>query len=446
MKGNIMDKKILLGGAAALLLVGNMYATPASAAIDLSIGGEAKLTASMSDVCGAAAATAEDLFDWIEGEGATVTAGAAIPAEVNAFIKATQGLSGTALEYLDDTTNDHTATNGLQDATYTDYRCTGNASEDNPVIGFGKEITIDASGTLANGLSVSFSDKIDLTDVDKEEGSFDLTFSGAFGSLQFKDGAGSAVDAVMVAGNGEVDITGNKVGPGKQGRHPTETSGTAGTGILYTAPSMGNLDIYLGYAPNADNSGLNTATYTDTFSFGAVFNADMITFGAGFESASANTAGKCVAIAAGAYDVPAAGATTFTTNQLVDDIYGGDFCGDQSLMYVGATMDAGELSLAAGYSKLDTDEADLTVMNVGLSTTVGDYDLGAKYRQNTKDYAYGNKEDKQSVIGVSLGTALGDGVDLGLQFSTNQVDLYGQKQGNGKENNYFAEASLTVGF
>jgi len=366
---------------------------------------------------------------------------------VNAFIKATQGLSGTALEYLDDSTDTHLATNGLQDATYTDYRCAAStASEDNPVLGFSKEITISASGTLANGLEVSFSDKIDLTDVDKEEGSFDLTLGGAFGSLQFKDGAPSAVDAAMVGGNGDVDITGNKVGPGTRGRHPSETAGTAGLGILYTAPSMGNLDIYLGYAPNADNSGLNTATYTDTFSFGAVFDADVITIGAGIESASANTAGECVAIDAGAYDVPAGGATTFTTNSLVDDIYGGDFCGDQSLMYIGATMDAGELSLAAGYSKLDTDEADLTVMNVGISTTVGDYDLGAKYRQNTKDYAYGNKEDKQSVIGVSLGTALGDGVDLGLQFSTNQVDLYGQKQGNGKENNYFAEASLTVGF
>ena len=46
-----MDKKILLGGGGALLLVGNMYATPANAAIDLSIGGEVKLTAGMSE-CG----------------------------------------------------------------------------------------------------------------------------------------------------------------------------------------------------------------------------------------------------------------------------------------------------------------------------------------------------------------------------------------------------------
>ncbi|MAV98306.1 MAG: hypothetical protein CML81_00675, partial [Rhodobiaceae bacterium] len=55
-----MDKKILLGGAAALLLVGNMYATPANAAIDLSIGGEAKLTADMSECGPATVADASD--------------------------------------------------------------------------------------------------------------------------------------------------------------------------------------------------------------------------------------------------------------------------------------------------------------------------------------------------------------------------------------------------
>jgi hypothetical protein len=430
-----MDKKILLGGAAALLLVGNMYATPASASIELSLGGEAKLTGAMSE-CGPGAAAATDgesLMEAITGDDLTDADNDG--AEYLAAVKTNLNTTAAAPAVGDE----HAA------QTHDAGPCAG-ADRSGIDWGFGKEITIDASGTLANGLEVSFSDKIDLTDVDKEEGSFDLTLGGAFGSLQFKDGAASAVDAAMVGGNGDIDITGNKVGPGVRGRHPSETAGTAGIGILYTAPSMGNLDIYLGYAPNADDSGLNTATYTDTFSFGAVFNADVMTIGAGFESASANTAGECVAIAAGAYDVPSGGATTFTTNSLVDDIYGGDFCGDQSLMYVGATMDAGELSLAAGYSKLDTDEADLTVMNVGISTTVGDYDLGADYRQNTKDYAYGSKEDTQSVIGVSLGTALGDGVDLGLQFSTNEVDFYGQSQGNGKENNYFAEASLTVGF
>ena len=51
MKGKIMDKKILLGGAAALLMAGSMYATPASASISLELGGEASLTATMNDNC-----------------------------------------------------------------------------------------------------------------------------------------------------------------------------------------------------------------------------------------------------------------------------------------------------------------------------------------------------------------------------------------------------------
>ncbi len=55
MKGNIMDKKILLGGAAALIMAGSLVATPASASIELSFGGEAKLTANFNE-CGPAAA------------------------------------------------------------------------------------------------------------------------------------------------------------------------------------------------------------------------------------------------------------------------------------------------------------------------------------------------------------------------------------------------------
>ena len=34
MKGNIMDKKILFGGAAALIMAGSLVATPASSSVD----------------------------------------------------------------------------------------------------------------------------------------------------------------------------------------------------------------------------------------------------------------------------------------------------------------------------------------------------------------------------------------------------------------------------
>ena len=47
-----MDKKILLGGAAALIMAGSMVATPASANISLELSGEAQVTISTSDSCG----------------------------------------------------------------------------------------------------------------------------------------------------------------------------------------------------------------------------------------------------------------------------------------------------------------------------------------------------------------------------------------------------------
>jgi hypothetical protein len=440
-----MDKKILLGGAAALLLVGNMYATPASASIDLSIGGEAKLTASMSDKCFDDAA-AVALNDVLEADGMTVaTAGSGLHAELNTYINTQRGTSGIA--YLAVPSTDVATGDAAQSVTFDVDPCgstTGAIKEDNPVLGFSKEITIDASGTLANGLEVSFSDKIDLTSVSAEEKSFDLTFGGAFGSLQFKKGAPGAVDAAMVGGNGDVDITGNKVGTGVRGRHPSETAGTDGIGILYQAPSMGTLDIYFGYAPNSADTGLDTSPYLDTFSIGAVFNADAITVGAGFESASANgTHGACTATGAG--DLDGLSAANLDAQALYNIVYGGDFCGDQSLMYIGAEMEAAGLTLAGGYSKLDTDEADLTVMNIGMSTDLGEYDVSIDYRNNKKDYL-GTVDDTQTVIGAAIGTSLGDGVDLDLQFSTNQVDLASQKSGNGKTNNYFAEVAVTVGF
>jgi hypothetical protein len=436
MKGNIMDKKILLGGAAALLLVGNMYATPANAAIDLSIGGEAKLTASMSDKCFNAGAddALYDILDPLDGAATTATA-TDQDGLINTLANTARGTSGVV--YM----TDDGGTDEGQLVTFTANPCgADNVSEDNPVLGFGKEITIDASGTLANGLEVSFSDKIDLTNVDKEEGSFDLTLGGAFGSLQFKDGAPSAVDAAMVTGKKDLDVTGTNLG-----FHPTETSGSAGMGILWTAPSMGNLDLYVSWAPNSGGDGLDTAKFDNTFAFGAVMNTSGVTIGAGYEAASANAGkgGECVALAANTYDVTNAEVQAL---DVVNQIYKGDYCGDETLMYIGATMDAADISFSAGYSVLDTDEADKTVMSIGASTTVSAYDVSIDYRQTTKDYAYGSIEDTQNVLALGLGTSLGDGVDLGLSFSTNDVSLAANTGGPGDSNNYRGEVSLTVGF
>jgi len=412
-----MDKKILLGGAAALLLVGNMYATPASASIELSIGGEAKLTANMSE-CGPALTNASDTIEEVleAVDGAALADNAAAIARVAA-------INSTAAALVDSTT--------LQ--TYATQPCNG-ADRSGVDWGFGKELSISASGTLANGLEVSFSDKLDLTDTNGETGAFELVLGTAVGELTFKDGAASAVDAAMVTGKKNLDVQG-----GNLGAHKTETAGSAGMGILWNAPSVGDLDLYVGWAPNSGGDGLDTAAYENTFSIGAVMSVAGMEIGAGFESASANTSGACAEVVLGDY---AAG----TAAGIVNHIYGGDYCGDQTLTYIGATMDAADIGFSAGYSILDTDEADLTVMSIGASTTVGGYDLGIDYRTNTKEYEF-LIEDEQSVVAVELGTSLGDGVDLGLVFSTSDLDLASESGADSESTNtYFAEASLTVGF
>jgi hypothetical protein len=204
-------------------------------------------------------------------------------------------------------------------------------------------------------------------------------------------------------------------------------------GILWQAPSVGDLDLYVGWSPNSGGDGLDDAKYENTFSVAAVMGVGDMTIGAGYAAASESNA------ACGAYVAPV---DDMTAAAAADHIWGGDYCGDQTLMHIAADMSVGDIGLGLGYSVLDTDEADKTVWHVAASTAVGGYDLGVTYRDTTKAYEV-VVEDKQTVVAVSLGTSLGDGVDLGLSFSTADTDLASQIA---DDNYYFAEASLTVGF
>jgi len=411
-----MDKKILLGGAAALLLVGNMYATPASASIDLSIGGEAKLTATMPDAC--FTAQASDSLNVALGDS-----------------DLGDGLAGATITITEAVDGDGAVANIVS---YAADPCSGN-SEDEPVWGFGKELSISASGTLANGLSVAFSDKLDLTDIDKEQGSFELELGGAFGTLTFADGVKSAVDAAMVGDTSGADVSGLL----DLGGHKLSTDGTDGTGILYQAPTMGSLDLYVSYAPNSEDNGYDTAKYLDTFAFGVTFSTDNLTIGGGFESASENNNACDLGTTLTLADV------AITAAALFDDVYGTDHCGDQSLMAVGAEFVAADMTFSAAYSELDTDEADQTSYSFGVSTTISDFDLAIDYTNSVNEFANDGIEDEQSVIHVGLATALGDGVDLSLDISTNDQSVASEANGGGHGgdlNQTYAELALTVGF
>jgi hypothetical protein len=477
MKGNIMDKKILLGGAAALLLVGNMYATPASASIDLSIGGEAKLTAGMS-ACGVTAPGSKSLEAALEEMTGTAQIGAganATAAELNAHMKTINagagaaagnsatdaqekdiddiyfaggalGVSGAAgASQVQDGAYDATAGDILLVAgskaaafTYTADPCGDGVDRNGIDWGFGKKLTIDASGTLANGLSVAFSDEINLTDVDAEEGAFSMTLGGNFGSLNFKNGGGDAVGKARVAGDAEFDVNGTDLG-----FHGSKTTGHGGMGILWTAPSVGDLDLYVGWSPNSGGDGLDNAAYENTFSVAAVMDVSALSLGVGYATANATDGNGCAALAAGDF----AGGTMV---ELADHVYGGDYCGDQTLMHVAASMDAGEISLGAGYSVQDTDEADKTVMHIEASTSMGGYDLSLGYRQTTKDYEFDGKEDTHNVVSAGLSTSLGDGLDLGLSLTSSDIDLIAETNNtaatNGDQSLMFAEVSLTASF
>jgi hypothetical protein len=396
MKGNVMDKKILLSGAAALVLGASLYAAPASAsALSLTIEGEGAVTATMDDNCSVSAS------DLDANTAITVAA-------LNASTGHTETVADTSAHGLG-------ASRDLTDG------C-GTAAEDNPVWGVETSWEWSAAGTLANGLEVTIKD------------GNEVELGGAFGTITFADGVDSGVKAAMVNGDGGIDVTGNDIGG-----HTQATGGTAGVGLLWQAPSVGGVDLYVSYSPNSANSGLDSSEYTDTIGFGASFATDMLTVSAGFESAEG---GACGAGTDGEID-GISGFADMNLKALADAVLGGEACGDESLVALGMEMSAGEFTINAGYSELDTDGADTTVMNVGLSTSLGAYDLALDYVDSELDYQFvDGVVDSQTVIGAELSTALGDGVDLVMSFSTNDYEVAGAAS----DSNYRAQAKLDISF
>jgi len=423
MKGNIMDKKILLGGAAALLLVGNMYATPANAALDLSIGGSASVSAIFDDACGAAAATA-------------ATREKVLGVSTLAALKTKTGNTNLAAA----TTTDETEIT-VHTAGFKDYRCLDGSTavnEDNPDFKIAKAFDISASGTLANGLEVSFSDSIDLDTRNDKEKEFKMGLGGAFGSLTLAVEGDSAVKAAMAGDTTGADV----VGSGKA-EHDLKTDGQAGFGVLYQTPAVGGMDLYLSWAPNADGiDGNSGAQYKDTFGFGLAFSAGDLTVGGGMESASSNDA-TC-SQATEAYTL--ANDDVATAAALITQIYNDSVCGDMTATAIGLDYSLADMTISAGWSQIDSDGADRTTLSAGVGTTIGEYALSADYTQQTTEFELGGEEDVQTVVHVGASTALGDGVNVSLNFSTNEVDLFSQKAGGGATDNYRVEAKLGIAF
>jgi len=424
-----MNKKILMSGVAALLISGGMHATTASAsALSYSHSGEATLTATFSDTCATAADTlATDPTTSVTGSFADFLGIDYTPddddGDGGVADQIEQGLD--AINGFVNVVDDDEALTGVEISFAVDP-C-GGASADNPVWATTSKLDWAASGTLANGLSVS---------VDQDAA---ITLGGAFGTLEWKSGGDSAVKAAHVGGDGDIKVAG-----GGFGGHALATDGTAGYVINYTAPTMGGLGLFVSYAPGS--AATNTDAYLDTIAIGASMSAGDLSFSAGFENASKNAnASSSPACDHGIMTVEAD--DTFTAEALIDDVYGTDECGDQSLVVIGASMSAGGISISGGYSNLDTEEADRATTSIDLSTSAGDWNLGLGYTTATKSSKIAGADTTQTAIGATLGTALGDGVDLTIKMSNNEYDSSAQatsRGGNGATSDFQAIGELKI--
>jgi len=431
-----MDKKILLSGAAALLLVGSMHATTASAAVTFSHSGEAELTATFSDTCATAATT-------LTADADATTTGAFADFLGISYTPDDDDETGTS--EADDIELGLNAINGFTNTLGEDLDFTGSisfaadpcggASADNPVWATDAKLEWEAGGTLANGLGISVG-------ADGGPG-VAIGLSGAFGSLTWEKNADSAVKAAHVGGDGDISVAGSGFGG-----HALATSGTAGYVVTYQAPAMGGMDIYVSYAPSSNDSAVNDDAYLDTLAVGLAMTAGDISFSAGWESATANTnASTANANACDHGAMTLAGTENFTADALIDDVYGTDECGDQTLMVIGASMSAGDLGISAAYSDLDTEEADRATTSIDLSTSAGDFDIGLGYTTATKSSKIAGADTTQTAIGATVGTNLGDGVDLTLKLSTNEYDSSAQSStrgGNGATNDFQAVGELKI--
>jgi len=379
----IMDKKILLSGAAALLLAGSMYATTASAAVTFSHSGEAELTATFQDACSDNPANLDDA-------------------------------GGDANE----TTNDSS-----------DTSCASGDSDDMPVWGTDAKLEWEAGGTLANGLGISVG-------ADGGPG-VAIGLSGAFGSLTWENGGDSAVKAALPNSDGDLDVT----GPGLGG-HSLGTAGSGGYNINWQAPSVGGMDIYVTYTPSSNNAATNEDAYLDTLAVGASMAAGDITIGAGYESATYNTNASTANANACATATAAGSAASAAPLAMASAALEGDYCGDITLMGIGASMDVSDISINAGYTSLDSDGGDKVTYNIGLGTSVGDYSVSLDYVNSTLDYLFGtaDADTVETVIGVGVSTSLGDGVDFSVQFNNQSVNVLD----TGAHSNYHAQAKLLV--
>ena len=88
---------------------------------------------------------------------------------------------------------------------------------------------------------------------------------------------------------------------------------------------------------------------------------------------------------------------------------------------------------------------------MGIARTFNDIDYTVGYSKETLDYAR-NKvngdevQDTSKIMMLEATKPLGEGVDLGLNFSNAEIDRASEELGNGPEDAWRAGVSVTLGF
>ena len=166
-----------------------------------------------------------------------------------------------------------------------------------------------------------------------------------------------------------------------------------------------------------------------------------MSLGGGFEKAisDTDTSANCLTT-----DLAAADAAN-DSGEFFDGLYSSSKCGNETLSAIGADIGYGEFTLSSAFSNLDTtDGSDISVWSVGIARTFNDIDYTVGYSKETLDYAR-NKvngdevQDTSKIMMLEAVKPLGEGVDLGLNFSNAEIDRASEELGNGPEDAWRAD-------
>ena len=306
------------------------------------------------------------------------------------------------------------------------------------------ELSFETSGELSNGLHISLKDTFDIQ---KEQHTPEALLESEYGSLLFKQRT-SAVDNMLVGTAGSGAKT--AITPILDGHITNTSGGDDGLNAVYFTPSFSGLDVALGLNINDSNLGSASSefeTYSVGFGYETYVGDMVISLGGGIEKATndIDTAASCLT------DDLATAESATSSDSLYDGLYGSKRCGSETLSAIGAELGYGNYTISTAFSSLDSSNSDSSTWSVGIGRSFNDVDYTIGYTEESLDYARKkvsgeSVEDSSKIIMLEASRPLNERIDLGLNFSTTEIDKASQQLGNGAEEAWRAGVSVAIDF